>query len=52
MLTKSKTKLIKVERKFSVERAVVEKIAEEIYAARGIEYKKNSKGSKPTKARA
>jgi hypothetical protein len=51
-MTKSKTKLLTLDRKFSVKRSVVEKAAEEIYAAMGIEYKKKHKTVKPLKIKA
>jgi len=51
-MAKSKTKLLTIDRKFSIERSVVEKAAEELFAAMGIEYKKKRKTVKPLKARA
>ena len=45
-LTKSKTKLIKVERKFSLKRAAVAKMVREICDEKGIEYPNKAKLSK------
>ena len=51
MLTKSKTKLLTVDRKFSVKRSVVEKAVREVYEAMGFEVPENSKLAKPSKAK-
>ena len=51
IITKSKTKLIKVDRKFSVKRSVVEKAAEKVFAGLGIEFN-NGKGPKLGKNKA
>jgi len=51
-MTKSKTKLLTLDRKFSVQRSVVEKAAEEIFAAMGIEYKKKRRAIKSLKTKA
>ncbi len=50
-MTKSKTKLIKVERKFSVDRAVVEKAALEAYAELGIVLPGKQQSAKKLKAK-
>jgi hypothetical protein len=51
-MTKSKTKLLTVDRKFSVKRSVVEKAAEELFAAMGIKYVNKRKPLKLSKAKA
>ena len=46
VITRSKTKLIKVDRKFSVKRSVVEKIVDDMFAAQGIAHPKRRKAIK------
>ncbi len=45
-MTKSKTKLLTIERNFSIERSVVEKAAKELFAKMGIEYDNKRKPTK------
>jgi len=51
-MTKSKTKLLTIDRKFTVKRSVVEKAAKELFAAIGIEYDNKRKPVKLLRTKA